>query len=121
MEKNNPDILQKFTELQSSRSNMIFNPSNVIYNPITNDIPSNIKETKDLLLNINNEKQNLNKLLLLKEHERNSINIKYQTTTNNINDQNKCKTFDELKYMINRNKNLHDNVLDDLKNLGILD
>ena len=141
--KYNPDINDKITQKSNERSNTTFNLSTNIYNPITGIIPSSVKSNKDLILEKDKQLSSVDikTLILKKEQERleqnqilkpiktkviaNSIPI--QPTINNTEQPdrtNYIKTFEDLKHGSNNNKNItpkkYDNILDGLKDLGII-
>jgi hypothetical protein len=134
-DKYNPDINDKFYQKENERLNNNYNLSNVIYNPITGIIPTNIKSPDDLRINNDNNIYNINKLISEKENERkqqeqqfkNNDNI--QTKVINNYNQNNCNdNFNELKEkslinnksLDNNNNNNFNNILIELKDLGIL-
>ena len=130
-DKYNPDINDKFLQKENERLNNNYNLSNVIYNPITGIIPTDIKSPDDLKINIDNNIYNINKLISEKENERKQQeqlfkNNDIQTKVINNYNQNSCHdNFNELKEksLIN-NKNVDNNnfnnILSELKDLGIL-
>ena len=134
MNKNkfNPDVDNKIKEEEYQRTNTKYNMTNVIYNPITGIVPSNVRSTNDLLLDKDkslNSKE-FNDLLRAKELERQNINnitqVKTKVTTEApvINRTNYIETFEELKRPTKpkpqNNTNGYNNIMDQLKSLGIL-
>jgi hypothetical protein len=138
--KFNPDVLNKLNSEKTIRNNISYTTSNVIYNPITGIVPDKInsvndlKLTKDIQINTNDFK----KLILEKEKERTEMfnnnsnnntkpnndynNYNNSNTKPNINRTNYIQTFEELKNpqknnINNGNKN--NNVINELKHLGI--
>jgi hypothetical protein len=135
--KFNPDIEPKLNCLENERINTKFNLNKTIYNPITGVIPSKINSQNDLVLDKDNTKIDIKSLVLKKENERNqqdeilkpvktkvvnkpieNINVISNNTNNDY-----IKTYNELK---NENpsklpkQNNYDNILDSLKELGII-
>jgi hypothetical protein len=148
-DKFNPDIKMKLTQKESERNNTNFQLTSTIYNPITGVIPSKITETKDLLLNIPNKDNSLNKiniqqLILEKEEERNGQDLQFKPVKTKIlnnleptqqfqpihqvqpkTNNNYIATYHDLKNtQINgpkkQDKNNYSNILDGLKGLGII-
>lgn len=134
MNKNkfNPDVDKKIKEEEYQRTNTRYNMTNVIYNPITGIVPNNVRSTNDLLLDKDktlNSKE-FNDLLRAKELERQNINnitqVKTKVTAEApvINRTNYIETFEELKRPTKPqpqvNNNGYNNIMDQLKTLGIL-
>lgn len=144
-EKYNPDVLKKKELEDKNRNSTIFKKSNITYNSITNQNPENIKSQHDLELKKDTCKLNLEQIILQKKKERDEqdlINkpIKQKVlnnsiignTTNNIdNNTNNIQNFNELKNeqtdyiiqqqkLIETNKNKYENIMKNLKELGIL-
>ena len=126
--KYNPDINNKFETKEQERSNNNFTLSNTIYNPITGIVPSTVKTNKDLILENNSNKlskDDIKKLILQKENERLEQNaqlkpVKTKIINNNVEDTSGCNdTFRVTKPTINKNNN-YNNILDGLKDLGII-
>ena len=137
--KNNPDILVKIKNYENERKIAIFKKSNVTYNSITNNIPNNIINQKDLELTKDLPIDNTNHIIIDKtkerlEQEQQFKPIKQKIIINeNNNDINNLsiQNFNELKVdqitftneqqnIINTNKNKYKNIISDLKILGIL-
>lgn len=124
-EKFNPDIEPKLKNKEIERDNTTFNLSNIIYNPITNIIPNNIKSNNDLKLEKDNvfSQSDIKKLIIEKERERatqDSTFIPIQTKI--INTQSKeISDFNQMKNVQRSVKdNKYNSILDNLKDLGIL-
>lgn len=135
-EKNNPDILKKTIEKDDERNTTTFKLTNVTYNSITNNIPKNIKIQQDLQLekdlpinNIKNimelkEKERLEQEILYKpiKHKINVIDNKPNTISNNFtelkNNQENFLSIQKNNIIIKQNK--YENIINDLKGLGIL-
>jgi hypothetical protein len=142
-EKFNPDVEPKLKNKEVERDNTKFEMSNVIYNPITGVIPEKINKISDLVICKDNtlDKVDIKKLIMDKEKERVAQDNKFKPVqtkvinnnpviqTNKINSsQNYIETYDELKrgsqiksnqYLNNKDKN-YDNILEGLKDLGII-
>jgi uncharacterized protein YbcC (UPF0753/DUF2309 family) len=132
--KYNPDINVKNEEIKNEREINIFKKSNTTYNSITNHVPEDIKSQKDLELNKDKPIQNIEDLIMNKAKERleqeqllkpikqkilvNSENETIQNFNDLKNDQVNF-TNEQIK-IINNNKNKYENILNNLKNLGIL-
>jgi hypothetical protein len=142
-EKFNPDVEPKLKNKEVERDSTKFEMSNVIYNPITGVIPEKINKISDLVICKDNtlDKVDIKKLIMDKEKERVAQDNKFKPVqtkvinnnpviqTNKINSsQNYIETYDELKrgsqiksnqYLNNKDKN-YDNILEGLKDLGII-
>ena len=81
-DKYNPDINDKFYQKENERLNNNYNLSNVIYNPITGIIPTNIKSPDDLRINNDNNIYNINKLISEKENERKQQEQQFKNNDN---------------------------------------
>jgi hypothetical protein len=129
-DKFNPDIELKLKGKEDERTNINYDLSNTIYNPITGIIPKKIESNKDLVLNKISEinKVDIKKLITDKNNERlNQDNIYKpiktkvinntitpQTTeiktnnneskTNNINRTNYIETYEDMKNLSHINK-----------------
>ena len=148
MNKNkfNPDINIKNETIINERNENIFKKSNTTYNSITNQIPEDIKSQKDLELDKDKPINNLQDIILNKAKERMEqeqqfkpikqkilINTENNNTENNNTENNNVPlNFNDLKIdqtifndnqqvIINNNKNKYENILKNLKSLGILD
>ena len=126
--KYNPDINEKFETKELERNNNNFSLSNTIYNPITGVVPNQIKTNKDLVLDSNKSKlskDDIKNLILQKENERQEQNeslkhVKTKIVNTNVS---YIETFDELKNkskVISNKVNNYNNILDSLKDLGII-
>lgn len=138
--KYNPDIESKLNNLENERTKTKFDLNKTIYNPITGIIPQKINSQNDLIIEKETAKIDIKSLVIEKENERKQQNdlfkpIKTKVINNNIENSNKLskdnsnndylKTYDELKNgtQINNNvinRNNYDNILDGLKELGII-
>lgn len=125
--KFNPDVLLKMQTKENERSNMKVEMKNNIYNPITNIIPEKITKQSDLMLNFDNNKVDIRKQLLAKELERNNQDTQYKPVQTKMINENLTNTninnFIELKQSnknTNTNNKKYNSVLDNLKDLGIL-
>jgi hypothetical protein len=135
-DKFNPDVLKKKEDFDKNRKINIFKKSTVTYNSITNQTPDNIKNQKDLELNKDSVITDLDNIIMQKKKEREDQDIllkpqKQKLITNdNINDNdnqdfNELKTeqtqyLDTQKKIIETNKNKYEDIMNNLKNLGIL-
>ena len=134
-DKFNPDVISKKDLIEKDRRNNIFKKNDVIYNSITNITPNNIKTSKDLELQKDTPIGNLDTLLAEKTKERNELETINKTSkhkiivNNSVNE--KAQTYNELKSElldytclqkneIKNNKNKYENIIDNLKNLGII-
>jgi hypothetical protein len=135
-DKFNPDVIMKKDEFDKNRKVNIFKKSTVTYNSITNQIPNNIKNQKDLELGKDSAITDLENIIMQKKKEREEQDIllkpqKQKLVLNdNIND-NKNQDFNDLKTeqtqylntqkkIIETNKNKYDDIMNNLKDLGIL-
>jgi len=138
--KFNPDIEKKFKELLNYREKNVFNSSNHFYNPITETTPSNVKNIKDLVINFENQpnRKNISELIIEKEKERKSqdtsliiekkdLNLSISGCQNCTNktclkcNKSHLSDFNNLKKNSTKSKlETNDNILDELKNLGII-
>jgi hypothetical protein len=121
--KYNPDISNKLDNIEKDRQTTIFKKSNNVYNSITNEIPNVINSGHDLELLKDKPITNLDKLVSDKLKERTEIeNTKTKVIHTNVPNQ-EIPTYNELKNNyknINQNINKNSNILNDLKNLGII-
>jgi hypothetical protein len=133
MNKNkfNPDIDKKIKTEEFERNNTKYNMTNIIYNPITGVIPVKVASSNDLILDKDKtiNAKDFNDLLKAKELERQNINninhIKTKIVTEpSINKSNYIETYEELKRPSKSQPNInnvgYNNIMDQLKNLGIL-
>ena len=135
-DKFNPDVLKKKEDFDKNRKINIFKKSTVTYNSITNQVPDNIKNQKDLELNKDLVITDLDNIIMQKKKEREEQDIllkpqkqKLVTNDNIIDDKNQdfneLKTeqtqyLDTQKKIIETNKNKYEDIMNNLKNLGIL-
>jgi len=136
-DKYNPDINQKISTLTKARKENIFKKNTIVYNSITNQIPENIISHKDLELQKDLKINNIDKLILKKEEERKLLDQETklkkskQKMVMHDNMNNEISSFTEMKkiqseYINNRNKhietnkNKYDNIINNLKDLGII-
>lgn len=124
--KFNPDIELKFGQKDNERKTMKVQLQNTIYNPITNIIPSKITTQRDLLIDTNIKNIDIQKRLHELEYERNNQDVQYKPVqtkliTENVSNTN-INTFHDLKNNTTRvvPSKKYNNVLDNLKNLGII-
>lgn len=126
--KFNPDIEEKLKNKELERNLSQFELSNNIYNPITGIIPNKITSTKDLELSKDN-KININKLISNITTERNNQDIAFKHNKKIINNlvtedysNVNIQTYEDMKQNYNQKskKNNYNNILDGLKDLGII-
>ena len=135
-DKFNPDVLKKKDDFEKNRKNNIFKKSSITYNSITNQTPNNIKDQKDLELSKDTAIENIEDIILKKKKEREEQDIilkpvKQKLVLNDTIEDDKNQNFCELKneqtkYLDNQkkiietNKNKYEDIMNNLKNLGIL-
>lgn len=136
--KSNPDVIKIISKKVIERRKNEFQSSKVIYNGITNEIPKDVKNQKDLKLK-NDESINLlelKKIIKDKQTERSKQDndlkpIKTKTLPSNYIIDKHIQNFDELKktsedhvqkvvqdHSVQKNK--YENIMSSLKDLGIL-
>jgi hypothetical protein len=133
--KSNPDVLVKKTTTEKSRAENIFKKNSVVYNSITNQTLTDIKTQKDLELNKDIPINNIEKILADKAKERQDQEILCKPIKQKIVMENKSiestQVFTDLKKDLNdyankqnieiqTNKNKYVNIMNNLKNLGII-
>lgn len=135
-DKFNPDVITKKNDFDKNRKINIFKKSTVTYNSITNQIPNNIKNQKDLELGKDTAITDLENIIMQKKKEREDQDILLKplkqklVLDDNIND-NRNQNFNELKTeqtqylntqkkIIETNKNKYDDIMNNLKDLGII-
>lgn len=130
--KFNPDIAPKLKEKEMERDTTVFKISNNIYNPITGIIPKQVNTVNDLIIEQDTTKVDILKRISEKENERMSqdnnfkvLKMKVVDNTQPINPtipvNNYIETFEDLKNGALKKKNEnYDNILDGLKDLGII-
>ena len=131
--KYNPDIENKLQNKESERNATIFNLTNSIYNPVTGVIPSQISTMNDLVLQVDNPytQNDIKNLIMNKELERQNqdtqfkpLQTKITPTTQQTNKTNYIETYEELKKHSSNNNNQskekYNNILEGLKDLGII-
>jgi len=137
-EKYNPDVNQKKCNLEKLRKENVFKKNINVYNPITNQVPENIKSHKDLELEKDNIIVNINQLIAKKTEERIAMEEEFkqkkpkQKIILNDNEMTtNSSTFSEMKqiqneYAIHHNKKIETNknkyvdIMKNLKDLGII-
>ena len=129
-DKFNPDLPDKMTQKEQERIKTEFKKSLTIYNPITNIIPTKITNQNDLKLKLDSGSKNIKKMIQEKTNERSEQDKEFKPsktkiTNNNNNNTDNINTFDTLKKNSEvksniENKNKYNNVLDGLKELGII-
>jgi hypothetical protein len=135
-DKCNPDLIKKKEEADKSRKVNVFKKSSITYNSITNKTPTNIKTQKDLELEKDNVITNIESIVLQKKKERETQEIQFKPQKQkllpdeNIHNQ-KNENFIELKSeqkeyinsqkkVIESNKNKYNDIMSNLKSLGII-
>ncbi len=135
-DKYNPDVLKKKNDVDKTRQVNVFKKSNTTYNSITNHTPENIKSQKDLELQKDSAIQNIESIIMQKKKEREEQEIllkpqKQKIVMEDVVEQKKIHDFNEMKEeqteylnthkkVVEENKNRYDDILNNLKNLGIL-
>lgn len=137
-DKCNPDILSNLSKKNAERKKSEFQSSNTIYNPITNIVPNQIKNSKDLFLQKDSHLDNnaLRKMLKTKEDERQrqDYELKPQKLKSLPNEQvvdKHIENFNELKknseMYVNKiqatqeqQKSNYRDIISNLKGLGII-
>lgn len=135
-DKFNPDVVFKKKDLEKERTENIFKKNNIVYNSITNQIPTAVTTTTDLILNKDVPINNIEQLLTTKRNERleqeiQNKNIKPIVALNNVIEKVEPKEYTELKSSqtnyaktqtkeIQVNKNKYENIMKNLKDLGII-
>ena len=132
--KHNPDIENKLQTKESERNATIFNLTNSIYNPVTGIIPSQISSMNDLVLQVDNPytQNDIKNLIMNKESESQNQDIQFKplqtkittSVANSSQKGNYIETYEELKKSSTNNnkqsKEKYNNILDGLKDLGII-
>jgi hypothetical protein len=135
-DKFNPDVIIKKDEFDKNRKVNIFKKSTVTYNSITNQIPNNINNQKDLELSKDSAITDLENIIMQKKKEREEQDIllkpqKQKLVLNDNINTDKNQDFNDLKTeqthylntqkkIIETNKNKYEDIMNNLKNLGIL-
>ena len=137
-DKCNPDVLSNLSKKNTERKKSEFQSSNTIYNPITNIVPNQIKNSKDLFLQKDSHLDNnaLRKMLKTKEDERQrqDYELKPQKLKSLPNEQvidKHIENFNELKknseIYVNKvqasqdqQKSNYRDIISNLKGLGII-
>jgi hypothetical protein len=137
-DKFNPDVVKKVELEDKNRKVSVFKKSNQTYNSITNQTPDNIKTQKDLELEKDNPLNNMEQIILLKKKEREEqdeklkpvkqkvlVNSSVETTEviQNFGELKNENThyFNQQKKIIETNKSKYEDIMKNLKNLGIVD
>ena len=69
-EKFNPDVIANLTKKNGERKVNNFKQTGTIYNPITNNLPKDIKGAKDLMIKTVDNFDDIKKLINVKKDER---------------------------------------------------
>lgn len=133
--KYNPDVNLKKNIIEKERNINLFKKNDIIYNSITNIVPTNIKTFKDLELQKDLPINNIDKLIAEKNKERQNLELELnnnkQKFTINEPVVEKIQNYNELKNIqsnflkkqnieIQDNKNRYEDIMNDLKYLGII-
>jgi hypothetical protein len=130
--KYNPDIENKLQSKESERNATIFNLTNSIYNPVTGIVPSQISTMNDLVLQVDNPytQNDIKNLIMNKELERQNQDTQFKPLqtkvlpTTTTQQTNYIETYEELKKNSSNNnkqsKEKYNNILEGLKDLGII-
>ena len=116
-DKFNPDIEDKIKNKEHERNSTKYNLNTTIYNPITGIVPHNITSNKDLKLNLDTSQIEIKKLIQEKERERREQDATYKPQQTKIvinNNEDNCMKINSTS------ENNKYNILNSLKNLGIL-
>jgi hypothetical protein len=136
-DKFNPDVIKKLESEDKNRQISVFKKTNQTYNSITNQNPENIKSQKDLELDKDNPLNNIEQIILQKKKEREEQDeklkpIKQKVLINeSIESSEIIQNFTELKNensdfftqqkkIIETNKNKYEDIMKNLKKLGIV-
>jgi len=134
-EKFNPDLIKKKEEADKVRKINVFKKSSITYNSITNKTPTNVKNQKDLELEKDNVITNIENIVLQKKKERETQEIQFKPQKQkllpdeniNIKDENFIELKSEQKEYVNsqkkiieNNKNKYNDIMSNLKSLGII-
>ena len=137
-DKFNPDVIKNVSKKTNERKKTDFEPSKTIYNPVTNQIPNNIKNAKDLKLEKDNSfnTNEIKKIMRDKENERKKQEcdlkpVKLKAIPEDLIIDKHIENFDELKKNSETHakkviqehetqKNKYDNIITSLKSLGII-
>jgi predicted glycosyltransferase len=130
-EKYNPDIIIKKSNIESERTKNIFKKNNITYNSITNQTPDVINTSKDLELKKDTAIMNIDQIVILKQQERieqqtlikpNKQKIIMVEEQKQSNNELKNVHQDFIRKQTNENiinKNKYEDIVKDLKDLGI--
>lgn len=124
--KFNPDILGKLENKDNERRTMKVDLTKTIYNPITNVVPQTVQKQSDLAISIDTSKIDMAKRVAEQKLARENQDIQYKPIATNFMNSNintNIQTFEELKENTTKqktNSNKYYNVLDNLKDLGII-
>ena len=136
-DKFNPDVIINLNKKTLERKKIDFQESKNIYNSITNNVPDKIKSSKDLKLNMDEsiDSNSMKKMIKYKEDERNKQDYylkpqKIKCLPENLIIDKHIENFEELKknsevYIKKtvlehtRQKSKYDNIILNLKDLGI--
>jgi hypothetical protein len=136
-DKFNPDVVSSYSKSNSNRKKNEFKDTKVVYNAITQDqVPDKVKSAKDLQLKKDTPIDNTKRALAQKMDERNKQEFelkpqKLKSLPQNLIVDKKIENFEELKKSSEthikktlqeheKQKHKYDDILGNLKNLGVL-
>ena len=136
-DKFNPDVITNLSKKSSERKKTEFQESKIFYNGITNQIPDKIKNSKDLKLKTDDsiDSNTMKNIIKQKEDERSKQDYdlkpqKLKCLPENLIIDKHIENFDELKKNSEshikktiqdqtQQKSKYDNIISNLKDLGI--
>jgi hypothetical protein len=129
-DKYNPDIIIKKNNVENERVKNIFKKNNITYNSITNHTPNIINTSKDLELQKDTPLMNIDKAIALKQQERMEQYLNKPNKQKILIVEEQKELCTELKighqdfakkqtHEILINKNKYEDIVKDLKDLGI--
>jgi hypothetical protein len=136
-DKFNPDVVSTYSKSNITRKKTDFKDSKVVYNAITHEqVPEKIKNAKDLQLKKDLPMDNTKRALAQKMDERNKQETdlkpqKMKSLPQNLIVDKKIENFEELKKSsdihikktqqeFEKQKHKYDDILSNLKNMGML-
>jgi hypothetical protein len=131
-EKFNPDVIEKKKNLENEFSINIFKTNNIVYNGIIDKVPENIKSSKDLEIEKDSPIKDYQQIINNKCKERNEQDLQFKPNKQKIivdqsvemNNNYATMKEENNKFINNQNRqnnNKLDNILENLKDLGILE
>ena len=135
-EKFNPDVIANLTKKNGERKVNNFKQTGTIYNPITNNLPKEIKGPKDLMIKTVDNFDDIKKLINVKKDERSKQDQelkpqKVKALPDNLIVDKHIENFEELKKSAEdhqeayssvktQQKSKYNDIMLNLKKLGIL-